>query len=80
MRRLSTSSNVSVPGEERSDAESDMETPGRYDQISFPELKEKYRKQSQTLKKFKQKFSEVSNVIPHLSFIFLLFLYLFQVL
>ena len=52
-RKLSTSSNMS----ERSDIEGDIET--RADQMNNMELREMYKKQERTLRKYKTKFSEV---------------------
>ena len=58
-RRSSTSSNVSVPGEERSDAESDVDIGVKTERMSVSELRELYQKQDKTLKRYKRKFSEV---------------------
>jgi len=58
IRRTSATPSI---GDERSDIESDIETPRKIDQLGKIELKEKYLKQEQTLKRFRQKFSEVKN-------------------
>lgn len=58
-RRSSTSSNVSVPGEERSDVESDVDASMRSEHLTINELREMYRKQDKTLKRYKRKFAEV---------------------
>ena len=56
---LRISSRSSSINDLRSDIESDAETPRKVDQLGKQELKEKYLKQEQTLKRFRQKFSEV---------------------
>lgn len=56
---LRASSRSSSINDLRSDIESDAETPRKVDQLGKQELREKYLKQEQTLKRFRQKFSEV---------------------
>lgn len=61
-RRLSTSSNRSNSSvqDDRGYQDSDAESSIRTDDLSVNELCELYRKQERTLRRYKQKFSEVS--------------------
>lgn len=60
---LRNSSRSSSINDLRSDIESDAETPRKVDLLGKQELREKYLKQEQTLKRFRQKFSEVIEFI-----------------
>ena len=58
-RRISVSSNTSAAVDERSDVESDMDSTLKLEQMNVHDLRVAFKKQNQTLKKYKQKFSEV---------------------